>query len=168
MKKIVSFFILIVFIFACEKDDICADGTPTTARLIVKFYDATLPEETKTVANLAVYGLNDQNEPVFFDNITNTDSLAVPLRTDANVTQLVFHKDITDLNDLLVGNTDNVDINYNREDQYVSRACGYKAIFELLSADLTADTDNWILNIEINTDNSTVENEQAAHIKVFH
>lgn len=168
MKKIVSFFILIVFIFACEKDDICADGTPTTPRLIVKFYDATLPDETKTVANLAVYGLNDQNEPVFFDNIANTDSLAVPLRTDANVTQLVFHKDITDLNDLLVGNPDNLDISYNREDQYVSRACGYKAIFELLSTNLTTDVDNWILNIEINTDNSTVENEQEAHIKVFH
>ena len=168
MKKIVSFFIFTIFILACEKDDICADGTPTTPRLIVKFYDATMPDETKTVANLAVYGLNDQNQAVFFDNITNTDSLAVPLRTDTNVTQLVFHKDITDLSDLLVGNPDNVSISYNHEDKYVSRACGYKTIFELLSINIVTDTDNWILNAEINIDNSTIENEQAAHIKVFH
>ena len=172
MKKLLPFIGLLATVaflnLSCEKDDICPEGTLTTSRLIVRFYDATLPNEVKTVSSLAVYGLNDANEEIFFNNIESLDSIAIPLRTDANLTRLVFHKDITDLGDLGTGNADNTEISYIREDQYVSRACGYKTNFVLQSTNLITDTDNWITNIEINIDNATVENETTAHIKIFH
>ena len=169
MKKQSLFFLFIMLIiFACEKDDICSEATATTPQLVVRFYDALILEDTKTVPSLFVYGINDASETVFFNNITisTTDSIAIPLRTDNNITKLVFHKDLVEISDLLVGNPDTVDINYAREDVYVSRACGYKTIYTGLGATLTVDADNWITNITI--ENNTLENENAAHINISH
>ena len=152
MKK-TSILILpiLLAIFACEKDDICSEATATTPQLVVRFYDALIPEDTKSVSGLFVYGINDANEAVFFKNITvgTKDSIAIPLRTDSDMTKLVFHKDLVD-----------------RDDIYVSRACGYKATFTNLGAVLTLDTDNWAtqITIEINT----IDNENAAHINIYH
>ena len=168
MKKFVAFFMLITFVVSCEKDDICPDGTPTTAQLVVRFYDANIPDDLKTVSNLALYALDDLDQAVFFESIESRDSIAIPLRTDTNITRLVFHKDLLDLGDLTAGNPDNVAINYTREDVYVSRACGFKTIFDLQNTNITTDADNWISSIEIINENSTIENENSAHIKVFH
>ena len=66
----------------------------------------------------------------------------------------------------MVGNPDTVDVNYIRDDIYVSRACGYKATFTNLGATPLADADNWIANITI--ENNTINNENAAHINIYH
>ena len=169
MKKPSILILLITLtIFACEKDDICSEETATTPQLVIRFYDAVTPENTKSVASLFVYGINDASETVFFKNIsiTTTDSISIPLRTDKDITKLVFHKDLVETSDLLVGNPDSVDINYIRDDVYVSRACGYKATYTNLGATLTVDVDNWITNITI--ENNTIENENAAHINIYH
>lgn len=152
---------------SCEKDDICPEGTPTTPQLVIRFYDAALPDETKTVSSLNIYGLNDLDVPVFFtEAVETTDSIAIPLRTDVDITRLVFHKDLVATSDLAVGNPDELTISYSREDKYVSRACGFKAIFNILNTNLETDADNWIISTTI--ENSTVEDENTAHIKVFH
>jgi len=171
MKKTSILILLILLaVFACEKDDICSEATATTPQLVVRFYDALIPEDTKSVSGLFVYGINDANEAVFFKNITvgTKDSIAIPLRTDSDMTKLVFHKDLVDRDDLLVGNADILDINYIREDVYVSRACGYKATFTNLSATVTTDADNWISSINIIAENNTIDNENAAHINIYH
>ena len=31
----------------CERDDICAEGTTTTPRLLIEFYDASNPDDFK-------------------------------------------------------------------------------------------------------------------------
>lgn len=178
MKKHQILFLLCSLVmFACEKDDICPEATATTPQLVVRFYDAISVNDTKSVTNLLVYGINDNNEPVFFKNLTvkTTDSIAIPLRTDTNTTKLVFHSDFSiddngtpedDSDDVVLGNPDTVNINYTRDDVYVSRACGYKAIYTNLGATLATDTDNWITNITI--ENNTIENENAAHINIYH
>ncbi len=178
MKKTsILILFLSLIIFACEKDDICSEETATTPQLIVRFYDAITPEDTKPVSGLFVYGINDANEAVSFKNITvgAKDSIAIPLRTDVNTTKLVFHLEFIiddngtpddDSDDFLLGNPDVVDVNYTRDDVYVSRACGYKTTFGNLGATLTADVDNWITNITI--ENNTIDNENAAHINIYH
>jgi hypothetical protein len=160
-------FIIALIVLSCEKDDICAESTATTPNLIVRFYDAVTLAETKTVPDLLVYGVNDLDQVVFFDNVfhSTTDSIVMPLRTDSNITRLVFHKDL-DLSDFQTGNLDVISTNYTKNDVYVSRACGYKSIYEDLNATIESDTNNWIVNIEII--NTTVENETAAHVKIFH
>ncbi|MCK0109898.1 DUF6452 family protein [Flavobacteriaceae bacterium S0825] len=178
MKKTSILILLILLaVFACEKDDICSEATATTPQLVVRFYDALIPEDTKSVSGLFVYGINDANEAVFFKNITvgTKDSIAIPLRTDSDMTKLVFHSDFSiddngtpddGSDDIVLGNPDTVDVNYARDDIYVSRACGYKATFTNLGAVLTLDTDNWTTQITI--ENNTIDNENAAHINIYH
>ena len=50
MKKLIITSIALVIAFSfwnCEKDDICEDGTPTTPRMIIEFYDNLNPTAKK-------------------------------------------------------------------------------------------------------------------------
>ncbi len=165
--KIFTLLAITLVILSCEKDDICAETTATTPQLILRFYDNDNIEETKTATNLLVYGVNDVNEAVFFEhvNFATSDSVVVPLRTDSDITRLVLHKDL-DITDFGTGNFDIISLSYAREDIYVSRACGFKNIYTNLEANLETDSDNWIQNIEIV--NTTVENQNSAHVKIYH
>jgi hypothetical protein len=66
---------------------------------------------------------------------------------------------------------DNIDIltfNYQRVDEYVSRACGYKTLFTLNSTNpitVTPDSDNWIQSVVVSQPN--IENENETHIKIY-
>ena len=175
MKKTSALIILLLIVSAsCEKDDICAETTPTTPKLILRFYDITNQDETKNVTGLRVTGLDDDNEDVEISNlnVVTTDTINLPLRTDADVTKFTFHKDYEEIKDddgniiSIEGNPDVVTFTYQREDVYVSRACSYKTIFNNVSFSFEADADNWIINSEII--NAIVENEFTAHVKVFH
>ena len=48
----------------------------------------------------------------------------------------------------------------------MSRACGYKAVFNDLSISVIDDGDNWALANSILT--TTIENEAAVHVYIFH
>jgi hypothetical protein len=175
MKKISALLLLLLIIApSCEKDDICAETTSTTPKLILRFYDITSQEDTKSATGLRVTGFDDDVE-ISSLNVVTTDSINLPLRTDVNVTKFTFHKDYeVDDNgtpdnpddDIILGNPDIVTINYEREDVYVSRACGFKTIFNNLTFSVENDGDKWVLNYEII--NSTVENEITAHVKILH
>jgi len=170
MQKNSLILILVMMLsFGCEKDDICSAATGTTPKLILRFYDISDEEETKSVPNLLVYGVNDVDEIVLFDHIgltaANKDSIAIPLRTDGSATRFVLHRDFEN-DDFNTGNFDIITANYIYEEVYVSRACGYKTIYNELALDLATDTENWVINSEII--NTTVENETTAHVKIFH
>ena len=167
---------LIVVFFSCEKDDICAETTPTTPELIIRFNDITSPEDTKNVTDLFAYAL-DGNTAIAISGMTvaTRDSIGIPLRTDMTSTQFVLHKDyeIDDndtpddpSDDIVLGNPEVVTVTYEPTEVYVSRACGFKTVFNNLTFSVDLDGDNWILNSEIVSTN--VENETAAHVKVFH
>ena len=71
--------------------------------------------------------------------------------------------------DIIEGNEDVIQINYSREEVYVSRACGYKTIFRNITLLLDAnDTDRWIINKENVTENQTVEDETSTHFILYH
>ena len=65
MKKI-KFFILFIAIslINCERDDICAETTSTTPRLLIEFYDALSTDDLKNVALFSSEG--------FFNLFKNT------------------------------------------------------------------------------------------------
>ena len=175
MKKI-SALLLLLFILApsCEKDDICAETTPTTPKLILRFYDIASQEDTKNATGLRVTGFDENNEDVAISglNVVTTDSINLPLRTDVNITKFTFHKDYEAITNTegdtisIEGNPDIVTINYEREDIYVSRACGFKTIFNIITFSVEDDGDKWILDSDII--NFTVENEFTAHVKILH
>ena len=172
MKKISAILLLLLIIApSCEKDDICAETTATTPKLILRFYDITSQEDTKNATGLRVTEFNETNA-ISNLNVVTTDSINLPLRTDVNVTKFTFHKDYEAITNTegdtisIEGNTDIVTINYEREDVYVSRACGFKTFFNIISFSVEDDGDKWILNSDII--NFTVENEFTAHVKILH
>lgn len=166
MKKIVFInlsLLLAVSFWNCEKDDICAEGTPVTPRVIIEFYNAATPTVLKNVTNLGVI------EPTLSTGFSFTaiSKIQVPLKTTADITTLRFIQNGSDT-DTTNDNIDVITFNYQRVDEYVSRACGFKTLFYLNETNpvvLTADGNNWIQNIVVTQPN--IENENEVHVKIY-
>ncbi len=156
--------IVAAFFMGCEKDDICPEGTPTTPLLILRFYDAADTEQLKTVTNLRVIGEGQTEE----FSLSTTDSIAIPLRALDDFTTFTLTREY-DADDASAGNEDEITFNYTPEEIYVNRACGFKVNYTLNATDGIVrpdDGDQWIINTEIIS--SVIENENAAHVKIFH
>jgi len=178
MKKILAFLMVLGFASSsCEPDDICDPNTPTTPRMLIQFYDFNNPSAKKTVTNLKVIG-EGMSEGVVLNPsasgedkyLTNDDHVLLPLNTDTDQVKYKFIINYGDKNPLLV-NEDNLEFNYTRENLYVSRACGFKTIFNLKSTDPFILTDSkpadqmWIRYARVMQNNITYENETI--IKIF-
>lgn len=167
------------FLFiGCEKDDICDPTTPTTPRLVIKFFDFNNQSSPKIISDLKIIGdgmeynngiLNNQGGQIW------NDSLAyVPLRINQEASKFRF---IRNAQDTIVSNdvTDIIEFNYSRRDQYVSRACGFKTVFDLygnpnkdafvLNEEEGQAAGNWIRFIEVTQPNINDENE--THINIY-
>ena len=166
MKKILFGLFSILFamtIFNCEKDDICEEGTPTTPRMIIEFYDNNNPTAKKTVTNLAVVAQNITDTLLF----NGVSKIEIPLKTNAENVNFNFVHDSKNTT-VSLRNTDEVIANYTHNDVFISRACGYKTVFTLNNndgLDFTADSDNWIKEIAIQ--NHNILNENEVHVKIF-
>jgi len=175
MKKFSVLAILIILTgVSCERDDICSENTLTTPSLVIRFYNVDDQEQTKQVRLLTVNGVDSEGNVL--KNIvtsTSTDSIVLPLRfqNEGVITtsrfQLTKDSDFdTDTNPNTFSNTDVIEVSYTPQFIYVSRACGYKSIFNNLQNTLIIDSDNWIFGYNII--NSTLESEKAAHIILYH
>lgn len=167
MKKILFGLFALLFGFSlwnCEKDDICEQGTPTTPRLIVEFYDNGNPSVKKAVTNLALSNAAVTDTLVF----NGVSKIQVPLKT--NDQSVVYHLtyDYHNTTPSLI-NTDEVTLNYTHNDIFISRACGYKTVYKLNDNPngmvLTTDASNWIK--EINIQKFVLENENETHVKIY-
>ena len=162
-KKIVFLFLLIGFISACTKDDICTKETPTTPKLVIKFKNKINPLLSKDVTNLTVTTVVNNDSTDIYKSVT-TDSIVIPLNTGADFTEYLFIENNTTSTS---GNTDKVIFAYQKDNIYINRACSFKAIFkELLTQLEVVEGENWISEIEVNK--STVENEDDTHVTIFH
>ncbi|MEZ4853872.1 DUF6452 family protein [Flavobacterium sp.] len=162
MKKhitiIISIF-LVVFLWNCEKDDICADGTVTTPQLVVEFYDATVTDSIVTVSSI---GFREITKDSIYRK-SSVSQLLLPLKT--NEDSVTFELTLYGDDDTVTTDdfSDTFTLNYNRQDIYISRACGYKTNFTL--TDAIVNSTNWITNATIEQPNVTNENE--VHIKIY-
>ena len=156
MKK--SLFIIsgiLLILFACEKDDFCV-SSPVTPNLVVRFYDANDIEETLDVDSLYVWA--EGKDTIFSNSIT--DSISLPLNTIAPNT--VYH--------LAQGTQklETITIEYSTEDDYVSRSCGFRVIFnDVIITQDEIDDEGWIESLST-TKVLTIDNQDEAHVKVFH
>ncbi len=168
MKKFLLLFSIICLSFAftnCEKDDLCDSATPTTARLVVEFFDEANPTVAKNVTNLKVYA-EGRADSIGVYNATNI--IKLPLQTTETSTTYKFVLNSTTPN---VVNTDFLKVNYALENVFVSRACGYKSVFKLNPVgsvertDATPEDGIWMTSILVI--NRTIESENETHIKVY-
>lgn len=160
LHKILTLLAVILLLQGCTRDDICAEGIPTTPSLIIDFNDISNTAEAKNVTGLAILLLDVDNTVV--QDISTTAQITIPLDTNDNFTRFQF---ISEANSD-EPNLDVVIIRYEREDIYVNRACAFKTIYNNLSVEIINDDDNWVLSSEVNQ--TTVENEDATHLTIFH
>lgn len=175
MKKIIVIALLFLCtataFWSCEKDDICAEGTPTTPSLIIEFYNNENRALPQPVSGFAYY------VPGMPDTLSTEGSVSrieVPLRTDAEATQWAFRLS-TPVTGGFSFNTDLITFNYTTDRIYVSRACGFKTQFYLnaeaegapnpVITDATPADNLWIQDILV--ENPNIENEDEVHVKIF-
>ncbi|MFY8065609.1 MAG: DUF6452 family protein [Flavobacterium sp.] len=163
MKKIVLLLLLTITFSGCEKDDICAEET--TPRLVLEFYDISNPSNLKNVLNLKVTG-EGQTELGTYNGVNKVE-LPLDITNDITKYSLILNSASS-----TGANGDFLQFNYTRQNVFVSRACGYKTIFELnatpngvIKTDSTTPDGFWIQDINIVTTNIETENE--THIKIY-
>ena len=159
-KKIFFYSLFIIFLFNCEKDDICLEGTPGTPRLIIRFFDQNEKFTTKPLSKASIKALNEEEEYTVFSG----DSLAIPLKLVSNTTIYTF----TLLDDS--ANQEKVDtlkFNYKREDYYINRACGFLSnlIFTNPALEIL-DKESVFSGFNVLKD--TIKNEKQAHLAIYH
>lgn len=176
MKKLISLLLLFTFgLSSCEKDDICDSNTPTTPRLVMTFYDISNPTKTKNVTNLKVIGENMKEGIVFNESLAEDDSLryvtsgssvSIPLKV--NDTTSTFKFIYSSLSTTAI-NTDIIKFRYTTQNVYVSRACGFKTIFQLKSRPpfIQTDPDSVLWMTEVDLVNPNIESENETHINVY-
>lgn len=168
-KNIVALIILLLALAfsACEKDDICVEGD--TPLLVIRFYDAENPTEFKEVPSLRVGGVGKDFTVDTFADRSTLDSIAIPLNAGETISEFLFIFDsATDENNFETGNSDGVNFNYEIQEEFLGRACGFIANYSNLTVTQIPDTDNWIQNIEVVKALVKTEDTLSAHVKIFH
>ncbi|MBL0737225.1 hypothetical protein JI750_10035 [Flavobacterium sp. GN10] len=177
MKKLISLLLLFTFgLSSCEKDDICDANTPTTPRLVITFYDISNPTKTRNVSNLKVIGDGMEQGIVFNESLAEDDSLryvtsgstvSIPLKVNDTISTFKFINNSLNTTSI---NTDVIKFRYTTQNVYVSRACGFKTIFQLKNVLPFVQTDpdgDTLWMTEIDLVNPNIESENETHIKVY-
>ena len=159
-KKIFFYSLFIIFLFNCEKDDICLEGTPGTPRLIIRFFDQNEKFTKKPLSNVSIKALSEEEEYIVFSG----DSLVIPLKLISNTTIYTF----TLLDDSATKEkVDTLKFNYKREDYYINRACGFLSnlIFTNPALEIL-DKESVFSGFNVLKD--TIKNEKQAHLAIYH
>ncbi|WP_299799052.1 DUF6452 family protein [uncultured Maribacter sp.] len=158
-------FLGIMFTSSCEKDDICVEGD--TPLLVIEFYDIDDTETLKEVKTLRVVGVGQNVTVNTVTDRSNLSTISIPLKTDEDATSFILISDSADSEDgTETGNLDTINFSYSRIEDFLSRGCGFVVNYDELQANATADSDNWIQDIEITQ--SLVTNSDSTHVKIFH
>ncbi|WP_378175883.1 DUF6452 family protein [Aquimarina sp. SS2-1] len=159
-------FTVIYLCASCQRDDLCAEDTPTTPFLIIKFIDDETVSDIKRPVDLEVK-TTDPEITRSVPDVSSRDSILIPLRTGAQLTEFEFIINSSSQNTELV-NSDIVSFQYTPVEEYVSSACGFRVTYSGLTQTLTQEENNgnWIKRIRIEEDNVT--DETAAHVLIFH
>lgn len=163
LKNILFFAIVATFLWSCQPDDLC-EKKVNTPRLVVRFYDTNNTKSVKLVNNLIVYG-KDHNTILI--NAT-TDSIALPLKLNAPTTFVMVSNASYDGNSGTIngGKTATITLSYNTENQFVNKACGFRAIYNSLSYVVESSSETWIKSVSVK--NTEIKDEKNAKIHIYH
>ena len=147
-------------IFAgCEKDDICLSTVVGTPNLVILLLDKDTGTR-QSPSGFSIRPIGTEKELVR----STGDSLALPLQITEAITQFEFILNGGSENE----NIDTLQINYQRQDQFINGACGFRANFVLDQTPvfILNSGDNWIKGAVILKD--TISDETAAHLGILH
>ena len=136
---------------SCEKDDFCLKN-PITQSLVINFYDDSNKETLKNVKDLYVWA-EGKTDSIYINQTINT--ITLPLNSNSIKTVYNFSKENV---------VNQFTITYNPTEEYVSRSCGYKVVFN----EVSFSSDNtWIIDFTPET-LTTIENQDEAHVQIYH
>lgn len=168
MEKFGYGIVLFLFVLgsaSCEKDDICVEGN--TPLMVIEFFDIDDRETLKNVTALRLVGEGQSVTVNTITDRTNLNNITLPLKTEEDNTGFLFISNSEDNDDgFEIGNIDTVNFNYERLEDFKSRACGFIVNYEDLAGTLQTDNDNWIQEIEVIR--STITNSDSTHVKIYH
>lgn len=162
-KTIFKYSLATLFIFFflnCEKDDICIQDIQETPDLILLMLDSEDNNTRKSPLGFKIRAIGSEN----ILTQSNGDSIPLPLNTQEKVTQFEFILNEGNDNE----NIDTLQINYQRIDEFINRACGYRANFILQQPAITLlnPGNDWIKGYIILKD--TISDEKAAHLGILY
>ena len=146
-------FLILLLHQSCEPDDVCNVENPSTPQLVFRLYDANQPSQLKSVDTLRVK--DTENESIL--QLINTDSVAIPFQINSNKMDFDFM--------ISEGVSDELLIDYQTQDMYLSRACGFQSTFIINKIEIRSNQ-SWINTIEIVTNEILVDT--LAHVKIYH
>jgi len=182
--------------FSCEKDDICADQV-ITPFFIIRMMDAEDPTTVDAVSDLQIEYIEenpDQDDDdttddayikqFVYDSATDTDSITLSLPVNKTVATYVFYQNYdidliengVDENgdqifeEVLNTNTeiDTITFTYAVNEEYVSRACGFRVTYSNLSVDIETSGDARSFIDSQNIITRIIEDEEQAHVQLRH
>ena len=158
-NKLLFAFICFGIYAGCERDDICPSTVEGTPDLVILLLD----KETGTRQTPSGFSIRSIGTEKKLDRNTG-DSLPLPLQTTEAITQFEFIINAGRENE----NIDTLQINYQRQDQFINGACGFRANFILdeMPIFLLNSGDDWIKGAVILKD--TISDETAAHLGILH
>lgn len=159
-KTILLLFLISIIISACEKDDFCLQN-PITPKLVLSFYDDVNRETIKKARLLSIWAEGKDTLPSY--KSINIDSVFIPLNSLA--TETVYHLKINNEDgDIADNQIATFTIKYTPKEEFISRSCGYRIVFN----DVTfSSNNNWIKDFTPVT-LTTIDNQNAAHVQIFH
>lgn len=153
MKKYLFIIAAVIGISSCEKDDFCTQN-PVTPNLLIRFMDKDDISKTKQTDSLYVW-VNSKDS--IYTN-AKLDSISIPLNTIAKKTIYNFAKGKNAVQQIT--------IEYTPKEEFVSRSCGYRVIFNNLKVSKNNPSTSWINDISTSTE--TINNQSNAHVKIYH
>lgn len=158
LKKLIVCVVLISMVMSCEKDDFCEFSSPTP-NLVLRFYDKDVNDDLKSVQRLSVIA-QGKTDSLYMN--TSIDSIAIPLNTNATETIYTLKRNETTGN-LADNEIATLTVRYTPEEQYLSRSCGFRFIFN----NITLEKTGWIDSLSITT-LETINSQENAHVNIFH
>jgi len=158
-NKLLFAFVCFVIFAGCEKDDICLSTVVGTPDLVILLLDKDTGTR-QSPSGFSIRPIGTEKELVR----STGDSLALPLQITEAITQFEFILNGGSENE----NIDTLQINYQRQDQFINGACGFRANFVLDQTPvfILNSGDNWIKGAVILKD--TISDETAAHLGILH
>jgi hypothetical protein len=151
---------LTAVLWSCTKDDLCSEETPTTPLLTIEFLDYTDRSTPKPTNDLAVR-LRDTDSTFVYSGLSDV-TIALPLDTEADQSLFYLINEASSSENLSVVE---MDFFYQRQDQYVNRACAFKTIYTNIAFESDQSPLSWIRDIELLT--PTVE-DASVHMYIYH
>ncbi len=164
MRNTVIALLICLLLAACERDDLCTPDQATTPRMTIVFKDVTNPTQIKEVTSLRVKEIGSgEFAPLDFNGsmlLEDADTIYLPLRNNFDLTSYDFFKEEDGVN--LISN---VDFRYSRNEEFVSRACGFRTLYNGLGSGVSANT-GWINRTQVV--DTTITNNLIVHVEIFH